>query len=441
MARLAPVSYAPRMHPPEVSSTVSRETRLLLVTIAISVGVLLLLARFRFPGEGASQTVESAPAPLERLAARAAYDELASIMADVERRITPRVTVVRTQRADGSTSRAVAPRLLPDRAVGLIAPAGDPTTIAAGGEYEVLNLDLSSGVFVMRVPAVDDSAVLVRQGPPRSGPRYVVLVEATAVGPAIQPLYVGRVESFEDPHTGATLFTLAGHERDVRPGSAIFSLEGTFIGLVRDSGDPVTVVPAEHLREVAQAAQASGPQRGHLGLDVDELTPALERATTATHGAIVVHVRAAGPSDGALRSGDVIQSVDGTAVSSARSFRELERSRTPGADVRITVMRARAPVELTVKAGDVSATNPGGEDPGVVGRNVPGVGIDVVAVREGSAAERAGLRRGDLIVALDGEKVPDTASFTRRFRGDAPVTALLTVERAGGHRVLALESR
>ena len=103
-------------------------------------------------------------------------------------------------------------------------------------------------------------------------------------------------------------------------------------------------------------------------------------------------------------------------------------------------MRARAPVELTVKAGDVSTTNPGGEDPGVVGRNVPGVGIEVVTVREGSAAERAGLRRGDLIVALDGEKMPDTA-FTRRFRGDAPVTALLTVERAGGHRVLALESR
>jgi C-terminal processing protease CtpA/Prc len=78
---------------------------------------------------------------------------------------------------------------------------------------------------------------------------------------------------------------------------------------------------------------------------------------------------------------------------------------------------------------------------GVVGRNVPGVGIEVVAVREGTAAERAGLRRGDLIVALDGDREPDTALLTRRFRGDSPVTALVTVQRGGEHRVLALESR
>ena len=61
--------------------------RLLLVTIAVSVGMLLLLARFRFPEEGRRQTAEPAPAPLERLAASATYDELASIMGELERRV------------------------------------------------------------------------------------------------------------------------------------------------------------------------------------------------------------------------------------------------------------------------------------------------------------------------------------------------------------------
>ena len=64
-----------------------RETRLLLATIAVSVGMLLLLARFRFPEEAGRQTVEPAAAPLERLAARATFDELAGTMADLERRI------------------------------------------------------------------------------------------------------------------------------------------------------------------------------------------------------------------------------------------------------------------------------------------------------------------------------------------------------------------
>src|SRR5688572_23359232 len=97
-----------------------RETRLLLVTIAVSVGVLLLLARFRFPDEPVGQAVSSAPAPLERLAARAAYEELALIMADLDRRIARRVVILRMQTRDGQASLVVAPRLTPDRIVALL---------------------------------------------------------------------------------------------------------------------------------------------------------------------------------------------------------------------------------------------------------------------------------------------------------------------------------
>lgn len=432
------VSYAAGMS--VGSSTGSRETRLLLVTIGISVGVLLLLARFRFPEAGSSRAVESAPAPLERLAARAAYDELASIMADLERRVLPRVTVVRMQSPDGGTSMAIAARLLPDRAVALTSAGDRMTGPISGGEHEVIDVDLSGGLVVMRVPAVDDSAVAIRQGPPRSGPRYVGLVEPTAIGPVLRPLYVGRVETFEDPRTGTTLLTLAGHQGAVLPGSAIFTLEGLFIGLVRQTGDRATVIPAEHLRTVAQRAQvAAQPARGDLGVEVDGLTASLVRATGAEQGALVVHVRATGPADGALQSGDVIQSVDGSAVINALSFRELERSRVPGADVAITAVRARSPVQTTIKAGDVSAPASQAGDPGLFGRNVPGVGIEVVAVREGGLAERAGLRRGDLIVALDGERAPDPARFARRFAGAGAVTSLVTIQRAGEHRVLAVE--
>lgn len=435
------MSYAPGMRTPEVSPSGSRETRLLLVTIAISVGVLLLLARFRFPGDAATQTVESAPAPLERLAARASYDELASIMADLERRVTPRVTVARIQNA-GSSSLAIVPRVLPDRAVALVRPGDHAPTITAAN-HEPINLDLSSGIAVMRVPAIDDSAVAIRPGGlARSGPRYVVLVEATAVGPALRPLFVGRIDAVEDPRTGTTLLTLAGHEGQVPAGSAVFSLEASFIGLVRDSGNPATVVPAEFLRTFAREAQPSaGPLNGDLGIEVDGLTPALAGATGTEQGVIVVHVRAGGPSDGALRTGDVVQSVDGAAVASAVAFRELERSRTPGADVTITAVRARSPLQVTVKAADVSAGTTEAADPGLVGRNVPGVGIEVVTVREGSAAHRAGLARGDLIVAVDGEQAPDTTSFARRFRGDGAVTALVTVQRGAEHRVLVVERR
>ncbi len=315
LARAPSVRYAPRMSTPEVSPKGTRETRLLLVTIAVSVGVLLLLARYRFPDDSAIRTVESAPAPLERLAARAAYDELASIMADLERRIAPRVAIIRTQAPAGGTSMQIAPRLLPDRVVTVV-PAGAAILGAgAGSEQELISRDLSAGLAVLRVHAVDDSAVQIRQLPLRIGPRYAAIVEATAIGPAITPLYIGRAETFEDPHTGATLLSLAGVQRPVHVGAAIFTLEGLLVGLVRDAADTVTVVPAETLQTIAVKAQPAAPARGDLGVEVDTLNASLARATGADRGVVVSYVRPEGPAAEALRIGDVIQSIDGKPVS------------------------------------------------------------------------------------------------------------------------------
>ena len=126
------------MSTPKAASGRGRETRLLLVTIAVSVGVLLLLARFRFPEAPVSNTVDSAPAPLERLAARAAYDELASTMADLDRRIAPRMTIVRTQDPEGRISAVVAPRLLPDRAIAIVRREDAIIGAAAAGDQEMI---------------------------------------------------------------------------------------------------------------------------------------------------------------------------------------------------------------------------------------------------------------------------------------------------------------
>ena len=426
------------MTTPELSPRGGRETRLLLVTIAISVGVLLLLARFRFPADASIETAQSAPAPLERLAARAAYDELASIMADLERRIAPRVTIVRTQNAVGGVAMAIAPRMLPDRAVVVLGP---DDIVMASSEQELINQGLSGRVAVLRVRAVDESAVAIRQLPLRGGPRYVGVLEATGLGPALAPVYVGRVDSFDDPHTGTPLLSFAGLQRDVPAGAAIFSLEGLFVGLVRDSGATLTVVPAEVLRSVAQSTQPSPViRRGDLGIDVDVLTARLSRATGADRGVVVVHVASGGAADGVLQPGDVIQSIDGIAITNPIQLREVARGRSAGTNVTIAGVRARAPLQVSITAADATKADDAVEGLGVVSRDVSRLGIEIVAVREGSAAARAGLQRGDLIVAVDGEKEPETAALTRRFQSAKPAAVfLLTVQRGPAHHVLSLD--
>jgi hypothetical protein len=76
------------MPPP---ATGSRETRLLVVTLIVSAGMLLLLARFRFPERPAA---DLPVAPLERLASRATYDDLAGVLRSLDRQIANAVVAL-----------------------------------------------------------------------------------------------------------------------------------------------------------------------------------------------------------------------------------------------------------------------------------------------------------------------------------------------------------
>ena len=426
--------------------TRGRETRLLLVTIAISVGVLLLLARFRFPEEAGDRPVEAAPAPLERLAAQATYDELASIMADLERRIAARVWILRSSSPEGAAAGlVVAPRLTPDRAVTLMNPGDTLESATAGTSTDIVAQDPGRGVAVVRVPAVDDGAVTLRTGIPRRGPRYVGVVEPTAQGPVLRPVYVGRVEVVADARTGTDQLSLAGLQHSIPRGAAIFTLDGLFVGLVRDSGDRALVITGEFLRTAMDAAQASPRQAPvTLGVDLQALTPALIRATGADRGVVITHVEPTGPSGKLLQAGDVVQAIDGTPVSTVAGFRQQEASRAPGANVTVTGVRLGAPLQVAVVAADAAA--PAAEapedGPGFIGQGVAGAGVEVVMVGRRSPADLAGLEPGDLIVSLDGQPDPGVSDIARRYRSTAAGRALLlTVRRGERHHVLALEKR
>jgi serine protease Do len=62
-------------------------------------------------------------------------------------------------------------------------------------------------------------------------------------------------------------------------------------------------------------------------------------------------------------------------------------------------------------------------------------GVLVDNVKAGSAAEKAGLRRGDVITAINGERVEDSNTLRNRIAGTAPGTEIsLTVMRDGGEQ-------
>ena len=419
-----------------------RETRLLLATIAVSAGMLLLLARFRFPDEASRQTAESAPAPLERLAARATYDELASVMADLERRISPCLFALGTQGADG-LRYLPAVRVTADRAVVMLPADRRLVSIGTTPGPPIVLRDPTTELVVVQTPPAAASVAVFPSGGSRPGPKYVAVAEATGGAVAIRPVYVGRSDLFADPRWSDALISVAAVQQTLSEGSAVFSLDGAFLGLATHIGSRVAIIPSTTLRSAAAGSLAAPGTRGDLRIEVQPLTAALARAAGAERGVMVSHVLPSAVIDGNLEAGDVITTIDGAEVSTVAGFQQVAQSRTPGNKVVLQTIRRGKPVTVTAVAlqGDAAAANPH-DDAGVSLRFVEGVGSEVVTVEDGGAAHRAGVRQGDLIVALERDKQPAPQDVLRAYRAAKPGTLLLvTLRRDRDYLVVALEKK
>jgi S1-C subfamily serine protease len=418
----------------------ARETRLLLVTIAVSIATLLLLARFRFPDE---QTVRSepTPAPLERLAARATFDELASIMADLERRIAPAITILAVRADTPAASYVPAPRLSDDRAVALVGRDEHVFTVDTEAPPTILNRDPTRNLVVVQVPPAAESALTVPTSMPRQGPRYVAVVEATRQGPTVRPVYIGRTDILQDPRGSGPLLSVGAAQQALSRGAAIFSLDGAFIGLAAEVAGGIGIIPGEELRKAVQESPVTAAGGGDLGVEVQTLTPVLATAAGATSGVIVSYVDPVGASASALQPGDIIQAIDGTAITTVAGFQQVSQSRTPGAPVVLRTIRRGNASEVKITAGPVDR----GEDHttndfGALLRALPGAGAEVVSVTPDRAGARGGLQRGDIVTWVEGRSAPEPAIIERTFRSLASGgTMMLTVQRGVQHRLIAVQ--
>jgi S1-C subfamily serine protease len=275
----------------------------------------------------------------------------------------------------------------------------------------------------------------------RPGPRYVAVVEATAGTLSIRPVYIGRTDLVPDSRWSEPVLAVAAVQQNVSAGSAVFSLDGTFVGLATNRNGTVLIVPAGTLRNVTEAAPATAAPRADLRFEVQTLTAQLAKVAGANKGVMVSYVP---DTDSPVSPGDVVRSVDGIGVTTVGGFRQVAQSRKPGGQVVLEIIRRGEPQTVTVTA--VAANGPAAAGPdresGAVLRSLAGVGAEVVTVAPGSAAARAGLQRGDVIITMDEAQRPAAAVVDRWFRAASPGDAvLLTVRREGSHRVVALEKR
>ncbi|MEW6321055.1 MAG: S1C family serine protease [Acidobacteriota bacterium] len=346
----------------------SRDTRLLLLTIVVSGAVLYLLAQFRFPE--AERRVEPPPQPLERIAARVTYDELAAIVGRLERRVTPSVVVLRVGSQAPRGPRTLE-QLLSRSGHDLPAPAFVPALrvrtdlVLAFLDYQstvqgllgddaavpiVIASDPIRQIALVRVPPALTAAEWAWQPIDEiSVPRYVASADGSHGGVALRPLFLGRADRFESARWSARLLAL-GNTDVAAEGAFVFSLDGELIGMVVTEGGSRAVVPAATLTRVAESLIESGTRSfTNFGLSLQSLTAAAAKQAGATSGVLVAAVAPGSLADGPLRTGDLIESINGSPVGGPDGALLTLAEAPPGSTVQLSVRRDGKPLGVAVE--------------------------------------------------------------------------------------------
>ncbi len=259
--------------------------------------------------------------------------------------------------------------------------------------------------------------------------------------------------SINPGNSGGPLFDQ--HGRVVGINTAIFSQSGGNIGIG-------FATPINLARAVVEQLRTSGKvTRGWLGVSIQPLGPDLRQALGLgdTEGALIADVIAKSPAASAgLKRGDVVVGIDDKPVTEPGQLSRTIATMSPGTTTRLRIVRDGKDRTLDVKIGkqpdDISRSSElarGDEDEESGGkvstrslglqletltdaaRRQLGYGRDVVGalvsgVADGSPAEDAGMRPGDVILQVDRHEV-DSARAAAAALAKASPPILLLVKR------------
>ena len=231
-------------------------------------------------------------------------------------------------------------------------------------------------------------------------------------------------------------------------GGALVDLEGRLVGInsviVSPSGVSAGLgfaVPANIVRTVTgQIVEYGSVRRGQLGVMIQDLSPdAVDvLGLEAAKGVIVADVVDGSAAEAAgIQSGDVVLSLDDEEVVSASDLRTRVGLANVGDEVELVVLRdgKRKAIEATIGTAEDAEGLPRPSMSALAGvrlRDLPRGhwlfgevrGVEVTAVEGDSRAWLAGLRRGDVILAVNRRAVDGVAEFEAAVE-DLPQFAML----------------
>lgn len=419
---------------------VSRETRLLLGIVLVSLVMLWVLARLRFP-EGASAT-NPVPPLLTQLAPRSTFEDLAFSVSQLGPRLSSSLSVIDVSGPDStgaeSTPRAVAAfRIRQGLAVAALPEGVAESALAPAPGTEVVASDPVTALAVVRLQSEAGTAPDLWTPRIPQQPRYLIATDVSRQGVSLRPAFVGALQPVPSPTWSGTILALPSSTQ-LPPGAFVFTIDGAWAGLVAEHDGRPAIVPGELVIQMAEwLLSRDKGAAGWLGISVQPLTPAIRTATGAGAGVILTWVDQQGPAAGRLEVTDVIEAVDGDPLTTGEEWRVRAARLRAGDSMTLRVRRRHQVIDVQLAAGPAAAS----ETPlGLTMRAVPRVGIEVLRVQPGSAAARAGFETGDLLTVFGELEAPTPAQASRAFTAAPSGRPLLAaVTRGGTHHVFTLQ--
>jgi len=231
-------------------------------------------------------------------------------------------------------------------------------------------------------------------------------------------------------------------------GGALVNLNGELIGLntaiLAPDGGNIGIgfaIPSNMVKNLSkQMIEFGQVKRGELGIMGTELNSELAKAmkVDAQRGAFISQVMPKSAAEKAgIKAGDVILSMNGKPISSFASFRADIGTLPIGTKVTLGLLREGKPMNVDVtieQSTQTSKIESGNIYTGIEGAELSNGaagdqnGVKVDEVKPGSTAARIGLKKGDVILGVNQQKVTNLGEL-RKILDTKPNVLALDIQR------------
>jgi Do/DeqQ family serine protease len=270
----------------------------------------------------------------------------------------------------------------------------------------------------------------------------------TQVGITDYQFFIQTDAAINPGNSGGALVDMTGKLAGIN--TAIFSRSGGSQGIG-------FAIPANMVRVVVASAKSGGKavKRPWLGAKLQAVTPEIAESLglKLPSGALVASVVAASPAARAgLKASDLIVSIDGQAVDDPNAFDYRFATRPLGGTAEIDVLRAGKTAKLSVALE--TAPDTGRNEIVLTGRSPlqgakvanisPAVadelhldsdteGVVVTDLADGGTAANVGFQKGDIILAVNNQKIGKTADLEKATRESSRLWRITLVR--GGQQI------